>query len=579
MRGLILRSVPFALLTLLILLLPWPVQARGGLLDGVPFPGVRSIAPGQGAAPTHFIIANQRAGIAMERNGQERMTGQAWGDYDQDGWEDLYLTDPAGPNLLYHNEGNGTFRLAGLEVIDPLAGLMSSGAVFADYDNDGFPDLYVLNRNQPNVLFHNEGGQRFVDVTAAAGVGDPYDGKTAAWGDYDRDGYLDLYVTNWSCYPDCARPSEGDPDALFRNNGDGTFTNVTRLLGINGLGAGFVASFTDYDNDGDLDIYLVNDIFITDRGNALWRNDGPGCDGWCFTEVASEAGADTKLMGMGLSTSDYDNDGDIDFYFSNAGPMVLLQNLGDGTFSDAAGEAGLDLGGQGVAWGSVSFDYDNDGLLDFYLALTDMLPDGSPVNPLFHNLGDGTFENIAGMSGVGHDGKTLGVAAADYDRDGWVDLVIGDFERGYTLFRNELWARSDNHRVSFRLVGGGPVNRDAVGARIYLTTSDGATQMQEVQTGSSLGSGNSLVLHFGLGQATIESVRVRWPDGMIQDFGPLQSDREYRIEYLSPDRRQPALPAWLPAGLVGILGLVLSAAGQGRAADPLAANARRSDPT
>ncbi len=529
MRGLIV-FVPFTVLALLIALVPVPA-IQPPAVEGKLFPGHKNTVPGQGASSTIFTDVNDTAGISSTRLGQDRLIGQAWGDYDQDGWQDLYVTDPRGPNILYHNQRNGTFWQMLDDVIDPLEDSLSSGAVFGDYNNDGYPDLYVLNRSEPNVLFMNVEGKRFVDVTAEAGVGDPYDGKTAAWGDFDSDGYLDLYVANWSCYPDCPRPSEGDRDALFHNKGDGTFANVTRILGSKVAGAGFVASFVDYDNDRDADIYLVNDVFINNRGNALWRNDGPGCEIWCFTEVSAEAGADTRLMGMGLATTDYDNDGDIDFYFSNAGPMVLLQNLGNGAFKDVATAAGVDVGSSGVAWGSVSLDFDNDGYQDLYLALTDMLPDGIPLNPLFHNLGDGRFENLAGQSGVGHSGRTLGVAAADYDRDGWVDLVIGDYERGYTLFHNAFSYRSDNHRIAVKLVGQGLVNRDAIGARVYVHTNDGRTQMQEVQTGSSLGAGNSLVLNFGLGQANIVRLMVLWPDGTTETYTDLKSDREYIFIY------------------------------------------------
>jgi hypothetical protein len=238
-------------------------------------------------------------------------------------------------------------------------------------------------------------------------------------------------------------------------------------------------------------------------------------------------------MGMGLATSDYDNDGDFDFFFTNAGPMALLQNLGDGTFADVAGPAGVDLGADGVGWGTVALDYDNDGFRDFYVALTDMLPDRAPTNPLFRNLGDGTFEDVTAQSGLGGEaGRTLGVAYADYDNDGWVDIVIGDYERGYTLFRNQAGMLSPNHRLAVRLVGGGPISRDAVGARVALTTTDGITQVQEVQCGSSLGAGNASTLYFGLGQAEVDSLTIRWPNGKVQQVGDLQPDYQYILKYL-----------------------------------------------
>ncbi|NJN44049.1 MAG: VCBS repeat-containing protein [Anaerolineae bacterium] len=178
-----------------------------------------------------FSDVTSHAQIGEFRLGQDRLIGQAWGDYDQDGWYDLYVTDPGGPNILYRNKGDGTFAISSLAGQVALINTQSSGAVFADYNNDGYPDLYVLRRNLPNVLFQNNEGLGFTDVSVTAGVDNPKDGKTASWGDYDNDGFLDLYVANWSCYPDCGRPTEGDSDALYHNNGDGTFTNVTRMLG------------------------------------------------------------------------------------------------------------------------------------------------------------------------------------------------------------------------------------------------------------------------------------------------------------------------------------------------------------
>jgi hypothetical protein len=554
MKPILPRLIPFLALGLFILLVP-PVYDQE--YASAPFPGFSGET-----GPNYlnlFEDVTAAAGIDSTRIGQDRLIGQAWGDIDRDGWPDLYVTDPGGPNMLYQNQGDGTFLPWPAERIDPLADQISSGAVFADYDNDGYQDLYVLNRNQPNVLFHNEGGKRFTEVTAQAGVGDPFDGKSASWGDYDGDGYLDLYVANWSCYPDCARSSEGDIDAFYHNEGNGTFTNVTRLLGSKVAGGGFVASFVDFDNDGDPDIYLVNDVFINERGNGLWRNDGPGCDGWCFSEISAAAGADTRLMGMGLATTDYDNDGDFDFYFSNAGEMVMLNNLGDGRFLDIATPAKIAAGENVIGWGTVAFDFNNDRFQDIYLAVTDILPDGVPHNQFFHNLGNGTFENVSNQLGSGHTGRTLGVASADYDRDGWVDIVIGDYERGYSLFRNSRSGSAANGRISVRLIGRGPVNVDAVGARVYVLTSDGMEQVQEVQSGSSLGSGNSTVLHFGLGGSEIRSLTVRWPNGVEKTFGNLDAGMEYTFTY--PNVQQDlARPYTRAAGiLILLVGLVFTA--------------------
>jgi hypothetical protein len=490
-----------------------------------------------------FRDVSKASGFVAPRHGREKTTGQAWGDYDQDGWLDIYVTDSAGPNILYRNNGDGSFTISSLSESVALWDAESGGAVFADYDNDGWPDLYVMNWG-PNVLFHNEQGQGFRDVTETAGVGDAKNGSSASWGDYDQDGFLDLYVANWACAPRCARPQWGDADRLYHNNGDGTFSDVSQLLGGSTNGAGFIATFVDYDNDGDPDIYLVNDEFINPIGNKLWRNDGPGCDGHCFTDVSEEAGADTTVMGMGLATADFDADGDLDFYFSNAGPMTLLRNEGDGTFADIAEASGVMQ--PSVAWGTLFFDYDNDGWLDLYLAVMEGLEGETAANLLFANEGDGTFKNISAGSGADDPGRSTGVSYADYDADGRVDLVVGNYDDGYRLYRNESSDAEENNWLAIKLVGDGPVNRDAVGARVTVTDSDGRKQLQEVKNGSSLGAGNTLSLHYGLAQSNISNVAVHWPDGSIQDLGELKPNKQHIIRY----GENPSTIPWLYIGLI-----------------------------
>ncbi len=478
-----------------------------------------------------FTDVSHEAGIVNNRAVSLDMAiGQAWGDYDNDGWVDLYVTDPAGKNTLYHNEGDGTFSLSAFQDQVALPNAYSAGATFVDYDNDGWKDLFVANWGVDN-LFHNEGGTRFVDVTYHAGIIDTGNSKTASWGDFDKDGFLDLYIANWSCYPKCGRPMDGDTDHLYHNNGDGTFTNVTDWLNGGANGAGFVASFTDFDNDGDLDIYLVNDEFINPVGNKLWRNDGPGCKGWCFKQIAAEAGANSTLFGMGLAVGDYNNDGFMDFYYSNVGPMELLQNQGDGTFKDVASEAGVQTP-ESIGWGSVFIDYNNDGWRDLYLAVADTTDHkGIAANKLFKNNADGTFTLVACGNDSSDVRPSLGVAYADYNHDGWVDLVVGNMDEGYRLYQNQTGLSEDNHWLAIELVGGGKVNRDAVGARVYVRTPDGVSQMQDLINGSSLGAGNEAALYFGVGQSRKADVTIRWPDGSEQSFKNVKADERYRLQY------------------------------------------------
>ncbi len=485
-----------------------------------------------GQAPLAYG-AFARLGLLVARRGKDKLIGQAWGDYDRDGWIDLYVTDSRGPNTLLQNIG-GVLTPAPLGEQVALAGYKSSGAIFADYDNDGWLDLYVLNDGQPNILFRNEKALRFSDATAIAGVGDKGHGRTASWGDYDNDGWLDLYIANWACSPTCGHPSLGDRDTLYHNNGDGTFTDVTYLLSDKVYGAGFVASWTDYDNDGDLDLYLVNDEFINPVGNALWRNDGAGCDGWCFHEISATVGANTRVMGMGIAVGDIDNDLDLDFYFSNVGPSVLLKNeMPTAQFQNIADAVGANIEGTPIGWGTVIFDYDNDGWRDIYLGITEALPNRINKNPLFRNIGGGRFERIPIQE---HQGRTMGVAYADYDNDGWVDFVVGDYDSGYWLYRNALGLQSSHNRLSFALTGTGPINRDAIGARVIIEDSLGRALLQDVQSGGSLGAGNSMILHFGLGTATVEKAIILWPNGAKQELSDIAPNQHYEITY-SPSGR------------------------------------------
>jgi len=489
----------------------------------------------EGAPPRgpSYVDVSTCAGVEAENVIRHRSyfaIGQAWGDFDADGLPDLYVTDDGGPNTLYVNRGDGSFELAGASAEVALPERASAGAVFVDYDNDGHQDLYVLNLG-PNALFHNDGGRGFTDVTARAGVGDAGRGQTASWGDYDGDGWLDLYVANWFC--DCGEPfPHGNSDRLYHNEGDGTFTDVTPLLGDPITGAGFAATFLDYDDDGDLDIYLANDQGRPEPWetgetwrNVLWRNDGEGCGGWCFEDVTVEAGADLRIDAMGLAVGDYDADGDLDIYVSNSPPhMALLRNEGDGKFTEVAAAAGVTTDA-GSGWGTTFLDYDLDGWLDVFLAV------GPGENRMFRNLGDGTFADVSHHCGVADPADTLGVASADYDRDGRVDLVVGHRGWGYELYRNVTRAAVGAHWLALRLVGGGPVNRDAVGTRVRLRTSDGRSQMREVRCGTGLGAGDDLELHFGLGSADVEEVRIRWPDGTVETRRDLEADRHHLVRY------------------------------------------------
>ena len=505
-------------------------------------------------APSPFRDATTQAGIEATHRGIWRdyatgpydngylAAGSAWADYNNDGWIDLFVAGNLHPNHLYRNNGDGTFQLAPSSPLLSLPELPSGGAVWADYDNDGRRDLYVLNLGQ-NRLFRNLGGEEFVDVTATAGVGDTGKGSAAAWGDYDNDGFLDLYVVNWACHPEC------DPldhtlsqDVLYHNNGDGTFGDASSLLDYEKLlGTGFAASFADIDNDGDSDLYVVNDKVTNAIGNVLWRNDGPGCGGWCWRDISESAGAKAIVHGMGLATGDYNNDGDLDFYFSNmVAPMVLLDNRGDGTFVDATETVNVGYEtGLTVGWGTAFFDYDNDGWLDLYQTATGISPVYGATGMLFRfpdqlykNQNGSTFTPVEMTTpGEAVERPGMGFSIADYDNDGFIDFLVGNWNQGFRLYHNEgRFREPESHWLTLRLMGSGDINRDAIGARAYLHTTDGRVQMQEVKSGSSLGSNNDLRLHFGLGHSELDHLRIVWPNGHTQTYTDLLPDQIRQIE-------------------------------------------------
>ncbi|MCO5185199.1 MAG: FG-GAP-like repeat-containing protein [Anaerolineae bacterium] len=470
-----------------------------------------------------FTNVTGSAGISAPHNKDELGTGQVFFDFDNDGWLDLFLTNQLGPNQLYRNNGDGTFTLSPLSAQVAITDSLSLGASAADFDNDGYRDLFVAVWGGPNALFHNDNGTGFTNVAADAGVANIGPSEANAWGDYDDDGFLDLYVANYSC--DTCGTSL--PDQLYHNNGDGTFSDVSHLLSLEQRSKmGFLAGFADYDNDGDADLYVINDRLLA---NTLWRNDGAGCGGWCFTDVSVAAGADTRVYGMGLGTGDYDNDLDLDFYFTNIGPMVLLQNQtsqGSAEFIDVAPAAGVAY--DTVGWGAIFFDYDNDSWLDLYFAA--MASDN--MNRLFHNEQDGTFSDVTASSGASDPLDSIGVAYGDYDQDGLLDLIVGNFDTDYRLYRNTGSTNAvTNNWLRVKLIGAAPINRDAIGARVYLTTSDDLVLMQEVKSGSSFGAGSDLALHFGLGQATIAELTVRWPNGEEETYSDVPLNQQWSLTY------------------------------------------------
>lgn len=434
-----------------------------------------------------------------------RNYGVAFGDFDGDGGEDIYISRHNAPNLLYRAVGQGRF-----EEVAQAAGVAHAGtttvSTFADIDNDGDLDLYLGNRDEDNILYRNNGDGTFTDISAVAGVNSGFRTRAVLFGDVDRDGWVDLYVANMNA-----------PNFLYHNNADGTFTNIIEQANAQDYGVAMGSLFFDYDNDGDLDLYLTHDA---NQPNILYRNDGSGH----FENTSAYSGANIAAQGMGVDFADVNNDGYFDLYITNLYSNELLLNDGDGTFSLATAQAGV--GDLGMGWGTVFLDYDNDGWTDLY-AVNDYY--FAPFyNVLYRNTGGGTFEAVGAGSPVESPLAGYGVAAGDVNADGFPDLVLANAgsNDGNQLLLN--MAQGNNHFVKVQLEGT-LSNRSAIGARVVVEAG-GHRQMDEVCAGSGYASQNSFALHFGLGAAAvIDRLEIFWPSGEVEAYEGLAADQSYRF--------------------------------------------------
>jgi enediyne biosynthesis protein E4 len=535
-------------------------------------PSPRSVSAHVAQAPISLQNVIQTSGITFKlknsvsprRYSIETMTGGiAAFDYDNDGFLDLFFTngaevpslqktDPSYSNRLFHNNSDGTFTDVTVKAGLSGAGY-SMGAAAADYDNDGFVDLYVtgVNRNQ---LFHNNGDGTFTDVTVKAGVSGivPKLGKlwsvTAGWFDYNNDGLLDLLVVNYLDYdvktavscnvqgiPTYCSPNDfqGTPNILYRNNGDGTFTDVSEPSHIaQYVGKGMGVAFADYDGDGFPDIFLSNDTFP----NFLLHNN---CDG-TFTDVAMAAGVaynenGKTVAGMGTDFRDLDNDGKPDIVhtamFGDTFP--LYQNTGDGQFEDATNTSGLTpLTSRLTAWGTGAFDFDNDGNKDLFTANSAILDNSMEVehrpyaiaNSIFHNRGHLSFEDLSAEAGPSFSVAAAhrGAAFGDFNNDGKIDVVVSVLNGPPELFLN----RSANHHhwIILKLVGVAD-NRDGLGTQVKITTAH-STQYNQATTAVGYNSSSDKRIHFGLGDdPIIDKIELAWPTGRKQVLTHIKADQ------------------------------------------------------
>jgi enediyne biosynthesis protein E4 len=515
------------------------VASQAGLTNPVVYGGVDT---------KHYILEVVGCGVAFI-------------DYDNDGWQDLFVLsgtqldgDPAGAtNRLYKNNRNGTFT-----DVTEQAGLRRTGWASAvtvgDYDNDGFDDLYITYYGR-NVLYRNNGNGTFTDVTEKAGLAQEavrY-GSGCTWMDYDRDGHLDLFVATYlnttleklpkpGENPDCTwkgMPVNCGPRGLptgyvqlFRNNGDGTFRDVSRESGVATASGSYpmTAVAADFDNDGWPDIYVACDS----TASWLFRNQHDGT----FREEGLQRGAalsedGLEQAGMGIGVGDYDLDGSLDIvktHFSDD-TNVLYRNDGKGNFDDFTLRAGLGVETRFVGWGAGIVDLDNDGHPDLFLVTGSVYPEIEqkvPAYPfrtprlVFRNLGDGRFEEFIDEAGPGvaaaHTSR--GCAFGDFDNDGDMDVIVINMNEPPSLLRNDV--TGGGHWLKVLLVGA-QSNRSAIGARVTARYG-GRIQAQEVMAQASFYSANDRRLHFGLGPATAADLTIRWPTGATETVPNVAAD-------------------------------------------------------
>ena len=545
-----------------------PITA-GGFVDGAPVVFI-DIAKQAGLAKFRHRSGSPEKNTIIETPG----SGVALLDYDNDGWLDIYILngstvpallgkEPAPRAMLFHNNHDGTFT----DVTDK-AGVANErwgfGVAVGDYDNDGWPDIYVANFGK-NRLYHNNHDGTFTDVAEKAGVALGGWSAGPTWGDYDHDGLLDLFVPGYVKY-DPSHPAgsgkgappasacqfrgievmcgprglAGERDHLFHNNGDGTFTDVSEKAGVSDPSGfyGLASVFVDVDDDGWVDLLVANDS----TPNYLYRNRHDGT----FEDVSYLSGFALSEDGreqasMGIAVGDFNRDGKIDFYVTSFSDdyNTLYINDGDGNFTDKTLSAGLsDPTIPFLGWGTVALDFDNDGLTDLFVANGHVYPAVDQQDwgttwlqrpQLFRNLDGKKFAEVPPATGSGLAELLAGRGAAvgDLFNEGRLDVVINQMDGAPALMRNVV--KNNNHWIAFRLVGGPKSPRDAIGAKVFVTTG-AIRQRADVFSGGSYGSSSDQRVHFGLGKSDkIDKIEIHWPSGLKQELTVPSVDRIFTV--------------------------------------------------
>ena len=531
-------------------------RIRGGGI-GVEFWPLEIVEPG-------FRRVESETGLVFEHNVDgwgtscaQAMTGIGFADVDGDGDLDAFVGNLTAPSVFFRNrgdtDGDGLPEYAEDTEAVGLSGLdYVATANFADYDNDGDPDLFV-GRRERNVLLRNDGGV-FTDVTSALGLSD-YEQRTMSggWGDWDGDGDLDLYVANHAwCFPSRNEAvDQRNEDHFYRNDGD-TFTELTDLFpdGSEQMSGrfGFVSLFIDVDRDADQDLVVINDLVPNGGNSIVWENQGPAA-GFAMTSLGPDSGfsslrdpADKVRNSMGLGVGDLNEDGLPDFAYSNIGHNALV--LSDRTDSEIPWVDGAEAGGvwrhelpwfaRSITWATHLFDYDNDGDLDLMYIGGDLRGIDPQPHAFFQNNGDNTFVDLTWQVGLESHAHGKGSALLDLDGDGFLEMVVANWSDRLEVYRNQSPdLGNDNHWLQVDLEGDGVVvNRDAFGAIVELTEVGGRVQTCFRTPQPSLSGTGDPMCHFGLGGSSNPvSIRVFWPDGTDIEVDDIETDQRLLVSY------------------------------------------------
>lgn len=471
-----------------------------------------------------FQAYTSQLGTVIENPILEDGNGASFADFNMDGWDDISVVRNDLDPMFFMNN-SGTFELVDLNVYNEFPPVDQRAVLWADYDNDGDRDLLITQKFHPVKLYRNDGDLfAMTDVAAEIGIAaqDVWN-SGASWVDYDRDGWLDLYLCKF--YLPGSPPNYQNNNHLYRNLGDGTFEDVTLIAGIgDGITTSFQSLFFDYDNDQWPDLYVINDRVQVP--NSLYHNNGDGT----FSNMSLQSGTNIYVDAMCCNAADFDHDGDLDLFITDTGPDILFLNNGNGTFSNNAISAGVNSSDHG--WGSAWIDHQNNTWQDLFVANQATEPNNTNLeNNFYLNEGDGTFIHYESEAGLAQaSDAAFAVIKADYDRDGWEDFFTHNADESpSSLWKNQTWQSSSNHWLQIKLQGV-VSNRDAVGTWIELHLPNDLL-VRFTTCGDNYLSQDSFVQHFGIGTfEQADSVVIKWPSGIIESYENVLADQQ--VEFI-----------------------------------------------